>query len=383
MKILTLSYEFPPLGGGGAKVVYGLTKELVKLGHKVDLVTMGFRGLPKFEKINGVNVHRVPCVRTKESACYTPELASYIFTAIPFALKLIRQKPYDLNHTHFIFPDGFISYILKKLTGLPYVITAHGSDVPGYNPNRFKKLHKLLLPFWRKITGSSNEIICPSEWLKALVLHAKPRIKVTVIPNGIDLDKFGSNGAKKKRILVVSRMFERKGVQYFLKSLEGLDLPYEINIVGEGPYLGALEQSARELSVKVKFLGWFDNASRELKELYESSQIFVFPSEVENFPIVLLEAMASGMSIITTRGTSCVEVVGDAALLVEPRNPMAIREALVKLTNDEALCKTLGRQARRRFENNFSWDILISKYDDLFRRCATINDPSSRELTDD
>jgi len=66
-----LSYEYPPLGGGGAKVVYGLSKELVRLGHEIDIVTMRFRGLPKYESINGVNVYRVPSIRTRESICNT------------------------------------------------------------------------------------------------------------------------------------------------------------------------------------------------------------------------------------------------------------------------------------------------------------------------
>ena len=65
MRILMLSYEFPPLGGGGAKVVYGLSQELVRVGHAVDLVTMGFKGLPGYEKVNGVHVYRVPFIRMR------------------------------------------------------------------------------------------------------------------------------------------------------------------------------------------------------------------------------------------------------------------------------------------------------------------------------
>jgi glycosyltransferase involved in cell wall biosynthesis len=119
MKVLMLSYEFPPLGGGGAKVVYGLTKEMAKLGHEVDVVTMGFKDLPKNEKLNGANIYRVPCLRTRESICSTPEMLSYALSAVPFAIRLIKSKHYNINHTHFIFPDGFVSYLLKKITKLP------------------------------------------------------------------------------------------------------------------------------------------------------------------------------------------------------------------------------------------------------------------------
>lgn len=365
-----LSYEFPPLGGGGARVVYGLSKELVRLGHDVDLVTMGFRGLPRYEQVNEVNVHRVPCIRTKESVCSTPEMASYAFSAIPTVLRLVKRKHYLINHTHFIFPDGLVSFIAKKLTSLPYIITAHGSDVPGYNPNRFKLGHKLLSPAWKRITQDAEQIICPSEVLKSLVLKRSSGAKITVIPNGIDMNKFQPDGNKRRRILLVSRMFERKGLQYFLRALEGLDLENEVNIVGDGPYLRTLQQMADNLKIRVRFWGWLENTSPELIELYETSSIFVFPSESENFPIVLLEAMAAGMAIITTKDTGCAEVVGDAALLVKPRDSRDIKEALCKLINNPDFCRELGQAARRRLENNFSWTVVARQYADLYERYA-------------
>lgn len=363
-----LSYEFPPLGGGGAKVVYGLSSELVKLGHRVDLVTMGFQKLYKYEQINGVNVHRIRCIRTKESVCSTPEMASYVLFALPAVLRLMRREHYNIIHTHFILPDGLVSYIIKKLTGLPYIITAHGSDVPGYNPNRFRLGHKMLSVPWRKVIRGAGEIVCPSKSLRSLVLKHSPGTKVAVIPNGIDINKFQINGSKKKRILLVSRMFERKGIQYFLRALEGLDLQHDVNIVGDGPYLRTLQQISADLKSKVKFCGWLENTSQELKELFETSSIFVFTSESENFPVVLLEAMAAGMAIITSKDTGCAEVVGDTALLVESRNPIAIREALDKLINNPNFSRELGRAARSRLEKHFSWSVAAKRYVDIYSK---------------
>ncbi|MER3446606.1 MAG: hypothetical protein C4291_07060 [Candidatus Dadabacteria bacterium] len=368
MKVLMLSYEFPPLGGGGAKVVYGLSSELVKLGHSVDLVTMGFQGLPDYEQVNGINVHRIQCIRARESVCSTHEMFSYVLSAVPVALRLIRREHYHINHTHFIFPDGLVSYILKKLTGIPYIITAHGSDVPGYNPNRFRLGHRLFSVPWSKVTQGTEQIICPSETLRSLVLKHSPDTNVAVIPNGIDINKFQINWNKKRRILLVSRMFERKGIQYFLRALDGLDIEHDINIVGDGPYLRALQQMAINLKVKVRFCGWLENTSRELKELFETSSIFVFTSESENFPIVLLEAMTAGMAIITTKDTGCAEVVGDAGLLINSRDHVAIREALNRLISNPELCRELGQAARSRVEKNFTWSVIAKRYIDIYSK---------------
>ena len=368
MKILMPCYEFPPLGGGGAKVVFGLSKELVRLGHEVDVVTMGFRGLPKHEMVNGVNVYRVPCIRRNVSLCTPIEMVSYLMTAIPKVIQLIRQRDYDLNHTHFVFPDGIMALIAKRFTQLAYIITAHGSDVPGYNPHRFLWEHRLLLPLWDKVTQRASQIACPSENLKSIILKQNSELQIHVVPNGIDLDKFDPGKQKQRRILVVTRMFERKGVQYILKALEGLDLDHEVHIVGDGPYLETLRSLADELKVNVKFWGQLDNASGPLIELYETSDIFILASEAENFPIVLLEAMAAGLAVITTKGTGCGEVIGDAGILVEPKDPDSLREALIGLMNAPDRLKELGQAARRRLENNFSWTVVAGQYSEIYKK---------------
>ena len=111
----------------------------------------------------------------------------------------------------------------------------------------------------------------------------------------------------------------------------------------------------------MNFLGYLDNQGPELKELYETSSIFVFPSESENFPIVLLEAMVAGMAIVTTSDTGCAEVVGDTALLVESRDAASIQRALETLLSDAELRADLGRQARARVEANYGWPSIIEQ----------------------
>jgi glycosyltransferase involved in cell wall biosynthesis len=365
-----LCYEYPPIGGGGAKVVHGLISELMKQGHEVDLITMGYKNLPNYEKINNLNIYRVKCLRLKANICTPPEMITYLIFALPIILKLCRKNNYDINHTHFIYPDGILSYITNKLTGLPYILTAHGSDVPGYNPDRFKILHKLLTPIWRIITSKAEKIIIPSRSLDNLVKKKIPNIQTRVIPNGINLNKFSASEKRENKILIVTRMFERKGVQYFIKAVSQLNHGFIINIVGEGPYLNNLKNLTKDSQSRINFLGFLDNDSKELQELYESSKIFILPSESENFPIVLLEAMIAGLAIITTNDTGCAEVVGKDAILVNSKDPSAIREALIKLIDNPGLCNQLGKVARKRAEEFFSWKTIVHKHIHLYSQFA-------------
>ena len=369
MRILTLNYEFPPIGGGGSPVSFELGRELVAQGHEVDVVTMGFNGLPAREVVEGMNVHRVPCIRKRPDICKTHEMASFLLSAMPKVARLTAARRYHVNHTHFIVPTGMLARVAKTWSSLPFVVTVHGSDVPGYNPDRFGMEHRLLAPVWKWIVRGADHVISPSLFLRKLVderPHGRP---VSIIPNGFRYERFRADLPKERRILLVSRMLPRKGVQHLLAALQDLDLRgFGVDIVGDGPYLPTLRQMASEKNLPVRFWGWLDNHSPELKELYERSAIFAFTSEAENFPTVLLEAMAGGQAIVTCDGTGCPEVVGKDALLVPPRRPDRLRDALSRLVRDDGLREDLGRRARVRVEQEFGWQGIAGRHVDLYRQ---------------
>jgi len=376
MRILMTSYEFPPIGGGGSAVVAGLSRELVASGHQVDLVTMSFQGCPRDEVVNGVRVHRVPCVRRAKHHCTTPEALSYVAGALPVIRRLLAKSHYDIMHAHFILPDGVLAWRVWRETGLPYVITAHGTDVPGYNKHRLRMAHRLVRPLWKRVVDGASRIISPSEVLEQLVLAQRPGTsKIRVIPNGLEVGEYAPR-AQGSRILVVTRMLERKGVQYVLDALSESPVEPEVHIVGDGPFLPELRRKAEALHSPARFWGWLDNRSPQLRELYESSGIFVFPSEAENFPIVLLEAMAAGLAIITTEGTGCAEVVGDAGLLVPVRDSKAISRALARLIEHPELRRSLGAAARRRIEDKFTWGAVARRYVEEYGQHANGRSPA-------
>jgi len=365
LRILTISYEFPPIGGGGAKVVNGLSRQFVQMGHDVDVVTMAFSELPRREKVHGADVFRVPCLRGAVDVSYPYEMLSYLPGALMRIRKLIAERQYDVIHCHFIMPDSFLGLLVRRLASIPLVVTAHGSDVPNYNPDRFKLLHRLLAPIWRRVTASIDRIVCPSNFLESLVRDKQGNARTVTIPNGIHVDKFDPGRERRRRVLVVSRMVERKGVQDVLRAMAGIDGDLELHIVGSGPYLDTLKALDRDLGTGAVFHGWLDNDSDELRELFETSLVFVFPSHAENFPLVLLEAMAAGLAIVTTNQTGCREVVGDAARLVAPGDDAAIRRHVTELVADPDTAMRLGRRARRRLEQNFSWPAVAQMYLDV------------------
>ncbi len=362
-----LNYEYPPLGGGASPVTKYLAEELVCLGHCVDVVTMSYKQLSSEEIVNGVNIYRVPAIRKEQGVCRTHEMLSYCWSAYNFLCKLLKEKEYDINHTHFIIPTGLVSLLLKDK--LPYIITSHGSDVPFYNPDRFRFQHRMIKPFWVNIVSNASAITTPSIHLKDLIIksfdnkiYKKP---FRIIPNGILPENFNPQ-QKEKKILVVTRLFKRKGVQYVIEAMQGIK-DYELVICGEGPYRKELEELISGLELdNVHMLGYVDE--QKLIHEYETASIFVFPSSSESFGMVLVEAMAAQCAIITSKTSACPEVVGDCALFVELEDPQDIRSNIIKLIEQPQLREDIARKGRERAIEKFTWQSIAKRYEDLYKK---------------
>ena len=170
-----------------------------------------------------------------------------------------------------------------------------------------------------------------------------------------------------------SRILPRKGFQYTIQAVKDLDLDWQVNVVGEGPYLPELKRLAENSKTPIKFWGWLDKNNPKFNELLSKSSIFVFPSEAENFPAVLLEAMAAEMAIITSTAGGCPEVVGKTGLLVEPGDTKGIRKMLLKLIESDDLRKKLGKQALKRARQQFNWGKIAQQYLDCYNEVISTN----------
>lgn len=377
MKILSLIYEYPPIGGGGSAVAGALNEALVLHGDDVEVVTSAMAGLPLEEVVDGVEVHRAKCWRRHRHYSTSPELATTLWTAYKCAAAVIKERRPDLIHTHFVVPSGMVARKLARDFNLPYVLTAHGSDIPGYNPDRFRFLHVLLQPLWRRIVRDAAAVTSPSEFLAKLLKQSLDRT-VHIVPNGYSPHvHFGQ--PKRNLVLVVARLFPRKGVQHFIESLRGHPTDWDIVVAGDGPQMGQLQAQAREAQVPVRFLGFVSKDA--LRRLYEQARILVFPSIRENFPMVLLEGMDAGCAVITTDAEGCAEVIGQAGVVVPKGNAAEIRRSLLALMASPEQCRTLGERARER-SLQFRWPRISNQYRELFEqvRQTHLADASSSNL---
>jgi glycosyltransferase involved in cell wall biosynthesis len=282
---------------------------------------------------------------------------------------LLQKNNYDLIHAHAIIPDGLLARFASNRSGTPYVITAHGSDVPGYNPDQYGFTHWLAGKCWRGSLQQAAAVVTPSNHLANLIRKQRPGFPVTVIPNGIDVNILCPK-EKNRQFLIVSRLVRRKNYDLFLEGLAGIKEPQEVHIVGQGPMQDELKAIAEKIPQHdIRFHGWLVNGSRPWQELFETSRFFVFPSSSENFPINLLEAQLAGLVVLASDIEGNREVLGEQAVYFSELTSEGIGRTLREVLGwSDSEYEALGNKARQRVVDNFSWTAIVNSYNRVFEK---------------
>ena len=360
MRVAMICREMPPVGGGAGAVAIQLARELVVAGHEVVYFTMQYGEQTIEEPVDGVRVLRIPCGRRSVTSARLVEMLRFLWSTRRRLREEHAADPFDVIHAHSILPEGAIP--LLRGFDVRTVITAHGSDVPGYNLDRYGIVHRLARRPWVRTLERTDVVTAPSAFLSGLIRQALPTQSVEVIPNGIVADLFGEC-TERNGILIVSRLVPRKNVHLVLEALQGLG-PTSVDIVGDGPELPRLREMAAALpALRIRFHGWLDHGSDTWRELYERARFFVFMSSQENFPVNLLEAQLAGLVIVASDIPSNREVLGEDAEFVDVDSG-ALQERLEVLSGlSELELAERGAQARDRVLNGFLWPALAARYE--------------------
>ncbi|MBD3249154.1 glycosyltransferase [Candidatus Woesearchaeota archaeon] len=360
MKILMLNYEFPPVGGGAANANYNLLKEFAKdKDIEIDLITSS-QDKFNFEAFSeNIRVFKLDVKKENKHYWKMAELFRWSLKAYILSKKLIKNKRYNLCHCWFGWPSGLIGYKLRKK--MPYIVALRGSDVPGYN-TRLRSLDNILFrPLSKKIWGSAENVIANSDGLKRLASKTS-NCKINVIYNGIDVQEFnpGYRTKKELRILSTSRLIRRKGIKYLIGAICDLK-DVRLDIFGDGNLRTELESlvSGRGIKNKVVFHGNIHHP--ELKRYYQEADVFVLPSLNEGMSNSLLEAMASGLAVITTDTGGTKELIKDNGFVVKKESSKAISEKLRLFESKRDLVISMGKQSRKIAEN-MSWKKTAERY---------------------
>jgi L-malate glycosyltransferase len=369
MRILVLTHEFPPVGGGGGHVAQDISNRLVRRGHEIRVLTAHFEGLSSDETVEGVRIQRVPSKRRVAFRAEFLEMARYDWAALTFGLSLIREWRPDLIHVHFAVPAGAAAFVLSKLMGVPYVLTVHLGDVPGALPEKTDRWFKWIYPFTPLIWRNAAKIVAVSEFTRRLALEHY-RFPMDVIPNGVDMDGLPGRPPYQSapRIVFAGRFVEQKNPAHLVEALSMLkDLPWTCSMLGDGPLLVSVREMATGcgLSERFSFPGWV--TPEEVLNAFARSDILVLPSRSEGLSVVGVQALGMGLALVLSDVGGNGELVrdGENGFLFPAGNVDALAASLQKLLEDPAMLQS-ARQKSREMAKKFDLETIVDQYETLF-----------------
>lgn len=330
-----------------------------------------FARTPREESLHGLRVlhPRYPLI-PRVGMTVAPALL-YAAT-LPVLRRLVRAMGgFDVLDGHYLYPDGVAVGWLARALGIPYTLTARGTDVtliPRYSLPR-RMIQSALASAAHVVT------VCEALRRDVIALGVPPQ-RVTAMLNGVDLEKFrpGDRPAARRRLgfegttlLSVGLLIERKGHDLIIRALR--DLPQaRLVIAGSGPMEQALRNLAGEMGVadRVRFAGPISH--RDLADYYTAADLLVLASSREGLANVLLESIACGNPVAATDVNGTAEVVRDAAAgrLIPERTPQQIAATVRALLDDYP-----DRAATRRFAEGFGWQPTTAAQLAMFQRAVS------------
>lgn len=388
MRILMLSWEFPPrVVGGLARHVEELSAALVRAGHDIHVITADSEGAPEFENYNGVKVYRVKSFRPKHLN-FIDEIMQLNFGMLEHANRLIKNEYFDFIHAH-DWLVGHAAMTLKRSFGTPLITTIHATE-----HGRWSGIHNEIQSYinnmeWLLNYESSGTIVCSNYMKNELeTIFGLPSNKLFVLPNGVEAGKFDFdfdqwNFRKKfaydneKLIMSVGRMVPEKGFQVLsdaaLKVLQNYGNARFV-IAGKGGMLETLRARVERMGIsdRVNFVGFMSDD--DLKKLFRVSDVAVFPSLYEPFGITAIEAMAAGTPIVVSDTGGLGEIVDHnyTGLKTYVGNSDSLAWGILEYLYNPDYANSVRKNAYHKVVNVFNWDIIardtVNVYSQLLKK---------------
>ncbi|MFX0167832.1 MAG: N-acetyl-alpha-D-glucosaminyl L-malate synthase BshA [Candidatus Hodarchaeota archaeon] len=355
---------YPGVGGSGL-LATRLGVELAKRNHEVRFITYEVpfelqEGIHENVKVDLVDVLDYPLFRYPP---YTVALASRM-------AQIAQKHQLDLLHTHYAIPHALSAYVAHQMTGIPYIVTLHGSDVhtlgadPAYQPAT------------RFAVEAGNAVTCVTKHICQTAEQTLGiRCKIEPITNFTDPDLFKPNACEfpvvngKRQLIHVSNFRPVKRVSDLVTAFAQIadEVPdVELLLLGDGPERPGVDRLIRkfELNNRIRCPGF----KRDVYQYLRCASAFALSSELEGAPLSLLEAMSCGLPVVATEVGGIPEIVkdGENGLLVPFGDIDALAEKMYVLLTDRILASQLGAQARKTILENHTAEKVVPQYEAIY-----------------
>lgn len=381
-KVLVLTENFPPISGGSGRWFWELYSRLPKEQYLI--LADDVQGATEFDSTHQLNILRMP-LKSAEWGLKSIRGLKFYWRVFWQIRKIIKQHQITHIHCGRVIHEGVTAWLLKLITGTPYLCYVHGEDV---ETAATSGEHNLMVT---QVCKHAELLICNSHNSANIVkrLNYASDDKISVLHPGVDASLFVPSAADdefkqqmgwqgRKVIITVGRLQVRKGQDMMLRAIALLkqqfpDILYAI--IGRGECLESLNALALELSINdhVQFLT--DVSDTQMIQCYQQSHMFILPNrtignDIEGFGMVLVEAQACGIPVIAgdSGGTKETMLVNQSGLVIDCTDAQLISTMVAKLLADPKSRLQMGKIGRKHVESELDWQAHVQKASLLFNR---------------
>ncbi|MGB3903810.1 MAG: glycosyltransferase family 4 protein [Anaerolineae bacterium] len=383
MRVLLVPNSYPPQIGGLEIAVSNIARELAARGHRVIVVTTSPSVRPSTtEETHAVRVYRLPLALPRlvfraGKGKLAHSLVRILFSPVlaPLCLwefvRIIKRERPDIVNLHYIADNALYVLAAQRFAEFKLVVNLHGNDIERHSqrswPSRW--LTRTALHRADMVLSNSAHILAQAERIVPAV-----QSNSAVVGNGVHPEYFKTRERfqhDRPYILSIGNFGEKKGFDILLHAFAqvlreqpGVDLI----MAGDGHERGRCQRLAAQLGLgnAVVFLGRVDHS--EVPALLNGCELFVLPSRLEPFGIVVLEAMAAGRSIVAARVGGVPEIITHMkdGFLVDPESAEALADGIDLLLSRPSLREQLGRRGRRTVAKRFTWAKICDRFEDAY-----------------
>lgn len=371
MHIVFIIRRFYPLLLGGTEIrMKQIAEALMSRGHRFTVLTRRLDpDLPEHDLVSGIEIYRFSPIKIFFRLAVKKWLAQ-------------RHESIDLIHTFRFDKVGILGAWCRRKYGIPHIADIITNEAKKMIQSKKRSKHHE----FRKIVAGSDFIHCLNQnTVKLLSANGVAKEKLWYRPNGVDTDLFHpldfTAGAEEQKVtfLFCGRLEKQKGTDVLLAAWkmlpEDLRSVARLVLVGKGEW----EELLRRQTQGYPGIIFAGGAKREeMPEYYRQAQVYVHPSRFEGMSNSILEALASGLPIITTEvdGNSDLVRPGSNGFLVPGGNPAELAKAMIHLIQYSELRRNMGGNSRELAEAEFSMGVLYDEYDKTYRKLAGRQDMS-------
>lgn len=342
-------------GGGVTEYLNDIINKF-KGDKKIDFEIMSYK-YPSYKQKN-IKVHKIPFFNLSKHI----KGFSFIFFGILYILLNNKKLPKIISIQLSGLQDVFLIPFLK-LTNKKVSVTVHCT-----RGHKFTKT-KITRYLFKSFLNKADNIIVVSKDSKKFLEELGVKKDITVIHNGINLEKYENYYKKYKKNLKVEektifyfgRLSKEKGIFTLLKAAKELE-DFKFEIAGKGPLKEDIDKYIKKNEIKnVKLMGYLSE-EKLIKEIM-NSEIVVLPSNIESFGLAIAEAMALSKPVISTKVGSIPELINHkkTGILISPKDYKELTKKILELHNNPKLRKKLGVNARKEVKKRFCWNVIFKK----------------------